>query len=129
MSVYKSYFNRNNTIVLNSYANTGRNPITELFFGRVDNITAPKGYSRLLFNIELSGLTSKLSDGVISTGCSNNMKHTLRMTNTSSFDNELLNGQFSNGRRRATSFDLVLFMFQNLGLYFTYMYFFFKKKP
>ena len=109
MSVYKSYFNRNNTIVLNSYANTGRNPITELFFGRVDNITAPKGYSRLLFNIELSGLTSKLSDGVISTGCSNNMKHTLRMTNTSSFDNELLNGQFSNGRRRATSFDLVLF--------------------
>ena len=37
------------------------------------------------------------------------MKHILNMTNTSSFDLELLNGTWSNGRRRATSFDLVLF--------------------
>ena len=53
MSVYKSYFNRNNTIVSNSYSNTGRNPITELFFGRVNNVITPKGYSRFLFNINL----------------------------------------------------------------------------
>jgi hypothetical protein len=37
------------------------------------------------------------------------MTHTLQMTNTSSFDNELLNTFMSNERRRATSFDLILF--------------------
>jgi len=109
MSVYKSYFNRNTTIVSNSYANTGRNPICELFFGGVNNVITPKGYSRLLFNIELSGLTNQISGGQISTGCSKNMTHILNMTNTSSFDKELLNDTWSNGRRRATSFDLVLF--------------------
>jgi hypothetical protein len=36
------------------------------------------------------------------------MTHTLKMTNTSSFDNELLNSFMSNERRRATSFDLIL---------------------
>ena len=109
MSVYKSYFNRNNTLVFNSYANTGRNPVVELFFGRVDNVLIPKGYSRFIFNIDLSNLESKISSGEISTGCSKNITHTLRMTNTSSFDDELLNAKWSNGRRRATSFDLVLF--------------------
>lgn len=109
MSVYKSYFNRNNTLVFNSYANTGRNPVVELFFGRVDNVLIPKGYSRFIFNIDLSDLESKISSGEISTGCSKNITHTLRMTNTSAFDDELLNDKWSNGRRRATSFDLVLF--------------------
>jgi len=109
MSVFKSYFNRNNTLVYNSYSNTGRNPIVELFFGRVDNVLLPLGYSRFIFNIDLSDLQQKISDGVISTGCSKNMTHTLRMTNTSAFDEELLNDKWSNGRRRATSFDLVLF--------------------
>ena len=115
MSAYKSYFNRNTTIVSNSYSNTGRNPISELFFGGVNNVITPKGYSRLLFDIELSGLTNQISRGVISTGCSKNMKHILNMTNTSSFDLELLNGTWSNGRRRATSFDLVLFRIPNVS--------------
>ena len=109
MSVYKSYFKRNNTLVFNSYVNTGRNPVVELFFGRVDHILLPKGYSRFIFDIDLDNLQQKISDGVISTGCSKNMRHILRMTNTSAFDEELLNDKWSNGRRRATSFDLVLF--------------------
>ena len=109
MSVYKSYFNRNNTLVYNSYANTGRNPIVELFFGRVDNVLLPKGFSRFIFDIDLESLQSKIDSGEISTGCSKNMTHILRMTNSSAFDEELLNDKWSNGRRRATSFDLVLF--------------------
>ena len=109
MSVYKSYFKRNDTLIFNSYTNTGRNPVVELFFGRVDNLISPKGYSRFIFDIDLSDLQSKLANGTISTGCTEEMTHTLRMTNTSSFDEELLNTTWSNGRRRATSFDLVLF--------------------
>jgi len=109
MSIYKSYFKRNDTLIFNSYTNTGRNPVVELFFGRVDNLNSPKGYSRFIFDIDLEDLQNKLSNGEISTGCTEDMTHTLRMTNTSSFDKELLNSTWSNGRRRATSFDLVLF--------------------
>lgn len=109
MSVYKSYFKRNDTLVYNTYTNTARNPVVELFFGRVDNLSSPKGFSRFIFDIDLTDLQSKLANGTISTGCTAEMTHTLRMTNTSSFDEELLNTTWSNGRRRATSFDLVLF--------------------
>src|SRR6056300_88496 len=109
MSIYKSYFKRNYTLIYNSYTNTGRNPVVELFFGRVDNLNSPKGYSRFIFDLDLELLQSKLNSGQISTGCTADMTHTLRMINTSAFDEELLNTTWSNGRRRATSFDLVLF--------------------
>lgn len=111
MSVYKSYFSRNNTLVYNSYTNTGKNPIVELFFGRVDNVLLPKGFSRFIFDIDLESLTKKVNDGEISieSGCTRNITHKLKMVNSSAFDKELLNDKWSNGRRRATSFDLVLF--------------------
>ena len=110
MSAHKSYFKRNDTLIYNSFANTGRNPVVELFFGRVDNLVSPKGYSRFIFDLDLSSLQQKYNDGVISLDCiGSSMTHTLRMTNTSSFDEELLNTTWSNGRRRATSFDLILF--------------------
>ena len=109
MSIYKSYFDKSNTLIYNSYTNTARNPIVELFYGRVDNIAVPKGFSRYIFDLDLTKLTSQINSGVISTGCTSAMTHTLRMTNTSFFDNELLNTKTSQGRRRATSFDLVLF--------------------
>jgi hypothetical protein len=52
-------------------------------------------------------LRDDIAMGVISTGCTSAMTHTLKMTNTSSFDNELLNSFMSNERRIATS--LILF--------------------
>jgi len=107
MSIHKSYFSRNNTLIYNSYTNTGRNPVTELFFGTTAISQYPIGYSRFIFDLDLDSLKAKLSDGVISTTCST-MKHTLRMTNTSNFDIELLNTFTSQGRLRATSFDLLL---------------------
>lgn len=111
MSIYKSYFNKSNTILYNSYTNTARNPIVELFYGRLANVGVPFGFSRYIFNIDLDNLQSKISDKTISTDCYgySGLTHTLRMTNTSSFDNELLNDKTSQGRRRATSFDLFLY--------------------
>jgi hypothetical protein len=108
MSIHRSYFDKSNTLVYNSYTNTARNPVVELFFGRVDNILSPTGYSRYIFDIDLTLLEQKISSGMISTGCTDSLTHTLKMTNTSSFDTELLNTTMSNGRRRATSFDLIL---------------------
>jgi hypothetical protein len=111
MSIHKSYFDKTNTILYDSYVNTSRNPIVELFYGRIDTVSTPLGYSRYIFNIDLSDLQTKLSDGTISVNCDgySSLTHKLRMTNTSFFDKELLNDKTSQGRRRATSFDLILF--------------------
>jgi hypothetical protein len=109
MSINNSYFKRNNTIIFNSFTNTGRNPVTELFYGNLPTSQYPIGYSRFIFDLDLNLLKEKVNNETIAVGCSNNLVHTLRMTNTSTFDLELINTFTSQGRRRATSFDLILF--------------------
>ena len=111
MSIHRSYFNKSNTILYDSYTNTSRNPIVELFYGRLANVGVPFGHSRYIFNIDITQLQSKISNGIISTGCTGYslFSHKLKMTNTSFFDDELLNDKTSQGRRRATSFDLILY--------------------
>jgi hypothetical protein len=109
MSILRSYIDKNNTIISNSYVNTGRNPIVELNFGASDYIIPNYGYTRYLFNLDLDLLRENITTGVISTGCTSAMTHVLSMTNTSSFDNELANTYMTNERRRASSFDLILF--------------------
>lgn len=134
MSIHKSYFDKSCTLLYNSYVNTSRNPIVELFFGRVDTSSTPLGFSRYIFNIDLSKLQEKVSQGIISTTCNSysGITHKLRMTNTSFFDEELLNDKTSQGRRRATSFDLVLFRIpqnQNWDSGVGYDYYDFKTNP
>jgi len=109
MSILRSYIDKNNTIISDSFVNTGRNPVIELNFGASDLIIPNFGYTRYIFDLDLSLLRENIQSGIISTGCTSAMTHTLKMTNTSSFDNELLNTFMTNERRRATSFDLVLF--------------------
>lgn len=109
MSILRSYIDKNNTIISNSYVNTGRNPVIELNFGASDFVVPNFGFTRFLFDLDLDLLRSNIASGIISTGCTSAMTHVLKMTNTSSFDNELLNTFMSNERRRASSFDLILF--------------------
>jgi len=85
MSINNSYFSRNNTIISNSLTNTGRNPVIELFYGN-DDLLNPRGFSRFIFDLDLTLLKEKYNDGIINPLCdNNNIKHTLRMTNTSFF--------------------------------------------
>jgi hypothetical protein len=107
MSIHNSYFSRNNTIVFSGLTNVGRNPIIELFYGDGDN-AIPSGFSRAIFDIDLDELIDKYNNGTISTDCSSNIKHILRLTNTGSFDRDFLNTSTSEERLRATSFDLIL---------------------
>jgi hypothetical protein len=109
MSINKSYFSKNNTLISNSFVNTGRNPVTELFFGANSTNNYPSGYSRFIFDLDLSLLIEKVNDGTISTTCQDTMTHTLRMVNTTNFDINFLNTSTPQGRKRATSFDLFLF--------------------
>ena len=109
MSILRSYINRNNTIQSETYINTGRNPIIEFNFGSSDVAKLNFGYSRLIFDLDLSLLRQNIEQGIISTGCTSGMTHVLQMVNTCAFDNELLNTEMSNSKVRATSFDLILF--------------------
>lgn len=112
MSINNSYFSKNNTIISNSLTNTGRNPVMELFYGN-GGVANPIGFSRFIFDLDLTLLQEKYTGGTI-TNCAEDMTHTLRMTNTSFFDKDLLNTSTSTGRLRATSFDLVLLRIPNL---------------
>lgn len=110
MSIHRSYFSKNNTIFYNSFTNVGLAPYTEIYFGSAMDVISPVGYSRFIFDLNLTNLIEKFSTGVISTGCTgfSGITHTLRMINTSTFDKSLLNSEMWNGRLRATSFDLNL---------------------
>jgi hypothetical protein len=110
MSINNSYFSKNNTVIYQSYVNTGRNPVTELFFGSTSISQFPSGFSRFIFDLDLTLLKQKVSDGTITMDCTDSVKHVLRMTNTGFFGGEtLLNQNTSQNRKRATSFDLILF--------------------
>ena len=109
MSILRSYVNRNNTIISDSYANTARNPVMQLNFGSSDLIAPSYGYTRFIFDLDLDYLRQQIQTGYISTGCTTGMTHIFQMTNTSSFDEDLINEDMSDGKRRASSFDLILF--------------------
>ena len=115
MSINNSYFSRNNTLISNSFVNTGRNPVTDLFYGD-GGIVNPVGFTRFIFDLDLDLLNEKINNGVISTSCSSDTTHVLRMKNTSYFDKDFLNTETSEGRLRATSLDLILFRIPYVNL-------------
>ena len=102
--VIRSYFDKNNTIQYNDLTNTGLNPIAELFYGGDANNTK---YSRLLFYFDEYRIKDFYTGGTMPD--LSKMTHILNLTNTSAFDKELLNQQTTDGKDRASSFDLILF--------------------
>ena len=106
MLIHRTYFSKSNTIQYQNITNTGKSPYTELYFGNILNVTNNVGFSRFIFDLDLADITSKIED--IPLDC-NTSTHILKMINTSSFDRELLNKNWSNGKKRATSFDLLLY--------------------
>ena len=102
--VIRTYFDKNNTIQYNDLTNTGLNPVSELFYGGDTNDTK---YSRFLFYFDEDRIKEFYTGGTMPDLAK--MTHTLNLTNTSAFDLELLNQQTSDGKDRATSFDLILF--------------------
>jgi hypothetical protein len=86
MSVLRSYFKRNNTIVYNSKINTGRNPVIELNFGSSNLSLDGSSFTRFRFDLDLTLLNEGIESGLISTECRGQLSHRLKMKNTSSFD-------------------------------------------
>lgn len=77
MGIYRTYFDKNNTIVKNSNVNTAKNPISELYCG--DSV------SRFLFYVDFTKLQTLVNNKEINLNDANT-RHILKITNTSNFD-------------------------------------------
>lgn len=109
MGILRTYFSKDNTIIRNSCVNTGRNPIVELFHGGSLNPSELK-YSRYIFDLNFSEILKKIDSKAATL---DSMTHTLKITNTASFDQEQFCRRYDSlcigDVKRATCFDLILF--------------------
>lgn len=99
MSYFRSYFEKNNTVLKKSYVNTAKNPTTEIFYGSL--------YSKFIFKVDFTDLKDKIDNGDLVVGP--NTKHYLKMNNTVIGDSKLIGQSTGSGKNRATSFDLIVF--------------------
>ena len=103
MTIYRSYFSKNNTLISGNKTNNGKNPVCEISFG-TDN----KELSRYLFDIDLSLLNERINSGIINSN--NIISHTLNMTNTIRFAEEYVGKKsYATTINRASDFILDLF--------------------
>jgi hypothetical protein len=102
MGIYRTYFDKNTTIIKDSKINTGRNQITQLKYGG--------GINRFLFYCDFNELRDKIEEKEIIIDSS--VKHTLKLKNTSNFDLQSFldvdNNLLFTDKNRASSFDLEL---------------------
>lgn len=113
MSYFRSYFEKNNTIIKNSQVNTAKNPTTEIFYG--------SSFSKFIFKVDFTDLKNLIDNGdkVITSGTT----HTLHLTNTIFGDETFLGAKRGTGKQRTNSFDLIVFKvseFWDEGLGFDY---------
>lgn len=108
MSIYRTYFDKDAVIIRNSCANTGRNPIAEIYHGGSNNVDDLQ-FSRYLFNLDLTEISDRVNSKEYSLS---GLTHKINLTNTSCFDQELFCKTVASSCgevKRATSFDLILF--------------------
>lgn len=99
MSYYRSYFEKNNTLIKGSKVNTAKSPTTEIFYG--------SGFSKFIFKVDFTDLQNKIINGdyIID----DNTKHYLKLTNTIFGDESFLGTTRMTGRKRASAFRMIIF--------------------
>lgn len=103
MSVFRSYFSKNNTLIEGNKTNNSQNPVTEISFGTVN-----ADISRFIFDVNFQPLLDRIEQGIIP--ANSIQRHILRMTNTIRYRPDLVGGRFADGiQQRSGSFSLELF--------------------
>jgi len=103
MSIYRSYFKKNNTLISDNQTNNSQNPVTEISYG-----TLTPQVSRFIFQLDLEPLQQRIEQGIINP--SHITKHVLHLTNTIRYDESLVGRKSYDGvTQRASSFQLELF--------------------
>lgn len=116
----KTYLTKVNTIVKDSYVNTGLNPIMELNYGKM--------LTRGLIYFDHTKLQCLVHDKVYPE--ISKLKHVLKMYNAASINDRSINetcmdSQYNDNKERASSFDLIFFLLPNdfdEGRGFDYVY-------
>lgn len=98
----KTYFDKSNTIVYNSYINTAQNPVCELYYG--------DGYTRVLIHVDTTKIKNMVDDKTFSDV--SKLTHILKLKNCWNFQTLDSNMVFNSGKEttkeRTSSFDLFL---------------------
>ncbi len=103
MSIYHSYFLKNNTLISSNLTNNSQNPVTEISYGTLD-----AQVSRFIFDVDLSGLEDRIAQGFINP--QRITKHILHMTNTIRYAPQFVGKKsYSLGIERASAFTLDFF--------------------
>ena len=103
MSIFRSYFSKNNTLIENNLSNNSQNPVTEISYS-----TANKQVSRFIFDVDLTDIQKRISEGFINPN--RITKHVLHMTNTIQHAQQYIGKKsYSLNIDRASSFKLELF--------------------
>lgn len=124
--VTKTYIEKSNTIYEKNCVNVGFNPVSEISFGK------EKSRTIMYFNHEK---VKKMVEDKTYYDI-NKLKHVLKITNTASFDDDIIFRHCGNiineeNKKRANSFDLVFFTIPqewDRGLGYSYKKDFFKKR-
>ena len=103
MSIFRSYFEKNTTLIKGNPTNNSQNPVTEILYGDNNGL-----FTRFIFKIDLTDLQLLASDGTIES--SNIITHKLKLTNTISTREDLIGKTFSDLiTKRASSVTMQLF--------------------
>ena len=103
MSVFRSYFSKNNTLIESNLTNNSQNPVTEISYGTLD-----ARVSRFIFDVNLDGLRDRIAQGLINPD--RIVGHVLHMTNTIRYAPQYIGlKSYSLNINRAAAFDLELF--------------------
>lgn len=103
MSIFRSYFKKNGTLISSNLTNNSQNPVTEISYGSLQ-----QRVSRFIFDVDLNNLIDKINIGqiILNSGTT----HILHMTNTISYAQQYLGKKsYSDTIERASSFDLDIF--------------------
>jgi hypothetical protein len=103
MSVFRSYYLKNDTLIESNLTNNSQNPVTEISYG-----TPTKQVSRFIFDVDLLSLRDRIAQGLINP--KRITKHILHMTNTIAYAPQYIGKKsYSLGIVRASSFNLDFF--------------------
>lgn len=103
MSIFRSYFSKNNTLISRNRTNNSQNPVTEISYG-----TTNADVSRFIFDVDLQPLINKINSGEISQDSI--QSHKLVLTNTIASRPNLIGDTIPiSDVRRAASFTLEFF--------------------
>ena len=102
--IIRTYIDKDNTLISGSEINTGRNPVAELYYGGEGN---QRQFTRHIFHFDVTKLKDQYNSGNL--GDLSKVTHTLKMTNTSALNTDLMGKKTSDDKQRACSFNLILF--------------------